>query len=141
MSRNNFFAAAFSVAFVAGSARAQSEGPQLDDLSAVPIASVAATALPTIFAAHGSALRIESVQSGAFATVYTMERLSDGARVEVEVGTRGAKRQPAAAGTVVTARTISTGLVLTSASEAIAYVPNALGRAVLHNRRLGAKAA
>ena len=136
MSRNHFFAAAFSLAFVAGSARAQSEGHQPDDLSSLPIASVATTALPTIFAAGGSAFRIESVQAGAFATVYTMERLSDGARVQVEVTTRGAKRQAVAAGTVVTAVTVSTGLVLTTAGQAIAYVPNALGRAVLHNQRL-----
>ena len=138
MSRNQFFAAAFSLAFVAGSARAQSEGSPLDELSALPIASVATTALPTIFAASGSAFRVDAVQAGAFATVYSMERLSDGARVQVEVGTRGVQRQPVSAGCVVKAMTVSTGLVLTAGGQAIAYVPNALGRAVLHNNRLAA---
>ena len=138
MSRNQFFAAAFSLAFVAGPARAQSEAGAVDALSALPIASVTTTALPPIFATGGSAFRIESVEVGAFATLYAMERLSDGARVRVEVGTRGARRQPLPRGSIVKAATVSTGLVLTSGGEAIAYVPNALGRAVLHNQRLGA---
>ena len=138
MSRNQFFAAAFSLAFVAGPPRAQSEAGPVDGLSALPIASVATTSLPAIFAAGGSAFRIESVEVGAFATLYTMERLSDGARVRVEVGTRGVQRQPIARGAIVKAVAVSTGLVLTSGSQAIAYVPNALGRAVLHNQRLAA---
>jgi hypothetical protein len=139
MSRNNFFAAAFSVAFVAGAARAQSDAANFDDLSALPVASASTTTLPTICAGSGTTFRVEGVQAGAFAIIYTMERLSDGARVTVEVGTRGAQRQQLpAAGTVVHGRTVSTGVVLTAAGRAIAYVPNALGRAVLRNRLLAA---
>ena len=136
MSRNQFFAAAFSLAFVAGPARAQSEGSHPDELSALPIASVAVSTLPVIFGAGGSSFRIDTVEAGAFATVYAMERLSDGARVKVEVAARGAKHPAAAPGTMVTAKTVSTGLVLSAGREALAFVPNALGRAVLHNQRL-----
>lgn len=138
MSRNQFFAAAFSLAFVAGPARAQSETAPALDPQDLPVASVATTALPTIFSAGGSSFRVERVQAGAFATVYAMERLSDGARVSVEVGTRGARHAAAAQGTVVTASTISTGLLLTAGNAVIAFVPNALGRAVLHNQRVAA---
>jgi hypothetical protein len=31
---------------------------------------------------------------------------------------------------------VSTGVVLSAAGEAVAFVPNALGRALLHNERL-----
>ena len=31
---------------------------------------------------------------------------------------------------------VSTGVVLSAAGEVLAYVPNALGRALLHNERL-----
>ena len=41
-----------------------------------------------------------------------------------------------ALGTVVTCSVIGTGVVLSVAGEAIAFVPNALGRALLHNERL-----
>ena len=40
------------------------------------------------------------------------------------------------AGTVVTASVIGAGVVLSAAGEAIAFVPNAIGRALLHNERL-----
>ncbi|EER58761.1 conserved hypothetical protein [Acidovorax delafieldii 2AN] len=41
-----------------------------------------------------------------------------------------------AVGTVVACSVISTGVVLSVAGEALAFVPNALGRALLHNERL-----
>ncbi len=41
-----------------------------------------------------------------------------------------------AVGTVVTCSVIGTGVILSVAGEALAFVPNALGRALLHNERL-----
>ena len=41
-----------------------------------------------------------------------------------------------AVGTVVTCSVIGTGVILSAAGEAIAFVPNAIGRALLHNERL-----
>lgn len=144
MSRNQFFAAAFSVAFVAGGARAQSEASALSDLSALPVASVgagseaagASLAVPAVLSAAGAMFIVKSVEAGAYATVYVLERVSDGARVSVEVATRGVRQASVVAGTAVTATAVSTGIVLAAGSEAIAFVPNALGRALLHGERI-----
>jgi hypothetical protein len=40
------------------------------------------------------------------------------------------------AGASVVVSVVSTGVVLSAAGEAVAFVPNALGRALLHNERL-----
>jgi len=40
------------------------------------------------------------------------------------------------AGTVVVVSVVGAGVVLSAAGEAIAFIPNALGRALLHNERL-----
>jgi hypothetical protein len=142
-----FFAAAFSLAFVAGGARAQSEASALGDLSALPVASVASVAgasqaggasaaLPAALAASGAVFVVKGVEASAYATVYTLEGVSDGARISVEIAGRGARQASVVASTVVTATTISTGTVLAAGSEAIAFIPNALGRALLHNERI-----
>lgn len=139
-----FFAAAFSLAFVAGAARAQSEASAFGDLSALPIASVAgalqaggaSAALPAALAASGAVFVVKGVAASAYATVYTLEGISDGARISVEIAGRGARQASVVTGTVVTATTISTGTVLAAGSEAIAFIPNALGRALLHNERI-----
>ena len=68
-------------------------------------------------------------------TVYLLERASDGARASVEVAGRGAAGA-VAAGTLVTVSVIGTGVILSAAGEAIAFIPNALGQALLHNERV-----
>ena len=49
---------------------------------------------------------------------------------------RGVAASTHGVGTVVTCSVIGTGVVLSVAGEAIAFVPNALGKALLHNERL-----
>jgi hypothetical protein len=141
MSKNQFFAAAFSLAFVAGGARAQSNASTLGDLSALPIASVAhgagaSPALPAALSAAGAVFTVKGIEAGAYATVYALERVSDGARVSVEIAGRGTRQASVVVGAMVTATVLSTGVVLAAGSEAIAFVPNPLGRAVLHSGHL-----
>lgn len=132
MSRNQFFAAAFSLAFVAGGARAQSETSAFSDLAALPIASVAA---PAVLSAAGAVFVVKSVAASAYAAVYSLERVSDGARVSVEIVTRGMAPPRVLAGATVTPTVLNTGVVLVTGSQAVAFVPNALGRALLNNGR------
>ena len=133
-----FFAAAFSLAFVAGGARARPEAEVLGDLSTLPIASVTASphAAAAPVAPSGAVFVVKGVEASAYATVYTLEGLSDGARIGVEIAGRDARRVPAVAGTVVTATALSTGTVLAAGSDPIAFIPNALGRALLGTRRI-----
>ena len=81
-------------------------------------------------------LSVKAVEGSAIGTVYLLERASDGAQVSVEVAGRGVGASVHAVGTVVTCSVIGTGVILSVAGEALAFVPNALGRALLHNERL-----
>lgn len=130
-SPHSFFAAAFSLAFVSGGARARSEACALGDLATLPIASVAAGA-----SGPGAVFVVKAVDASAYALAYTLEGVSDGARFRLEIAGRDARRASVVAGTVVTATATNTGTVLATDGEAIAFIPNALGRAVLHGQRI-----
>ncbi|HXD39184.1 MAG TPA: hypothetical protein VN649_01375 [Ramlibacter sp.] len=144
--KTHLIAAALVLGLAAAApARSQSEVSALSALSALPLASVAAgasaaagasVAAPVILSAAGAVFVVKAVEVGVLSTVYLLERVSDGARVIVEVAGRGAANASIAAGTLVTASVIGAGILLSAAGETIAFVPNALGRALLHNERL-----
>jgi hypothetical protein len=117
----------------------------LSDISPMPVASVVIGAsvvsasvvvLPAVLLAQGAELVVKAVEVSARGTVYLLERASDGARVSVEVLGRVAAGASLAAGAVVTVSVIGSGVVLSAAGEAIAYIPNAIGQALLHNERI-----
>ena len=84
----------------------------------------------------GASLVLRAVESTARGTVWVLERASDGARVSVEVAARAAGAASLALGTAVTVSAIGAGVILSVAGEAVAFIPNAVGRALLHNQRL-----
>jgi hypothetical protein len=69
-------------------------------------------------------------------TVFVLERASDGARVSVEIVGKGVKASAVGVGASVAVSVIGTGMVLSALGEAIAFIPNELGRALLHNERI-----
>lgn len=120
-------------------ARAQSEASLV--LSALPVASVAGGAslaagalvvVPVALSTAGAVLTVKAVEASARGTVYVLERASDGARVSVEVAGRAAF----AVGTAVTVSVIGAGVLLSAAGEVLAFLPNALGQALLYNERV-----
>jgi hypothetical protein len=130
-----------AAALMAAPARAHNELSALSALSALPLASVVGTAsaaagavviVPAALSTAGAVLVVKSVEASARSTVYLLERASDGARVSVEA----AHHSALAVGTAVTVSVIGAGVVLSAAGEAIAFIPNALGQALLHNERL-----
>ncbi|MFN5164757.1 MAG: hypothetical protein ACK5JG_05315 [Pseudomonadota bacterium] len=99
-------------------------------LSLLPVAvSVAA---PVLLVAGAGAFTVVSVAASAEGSVWVLERASDGARASV----RFAGHASAAVGAAVVVATVSTGWVLSAAGAAIAFIPNELGRALLHNERV-----
>ncbi len=104
--------------------------------SAVGASATAVVALPAALSVGGSVLTVVAVEAAADGTVYLLERASDGARASVKVAGRAADGVSAAVGTSVTVSVIGTGVVLSTAGEVLAFVPNAIGRALLHNERL-----
>lgn len=131
---------------VVSPAHAHSEASAM--LSLLPVASVvgvaggasavggAAVALPAALSVTGAVLVVKSVEASALGTLYVLERVSDGARVSVEVVGRGVGASAHAVGSSVSCSVVASGVVLSVAGEALAFVPNAIGRALLHNERL-----
>lgn len=126
-------------------ARAQSEASALSAVSTLPLASVvvgasatagSVVAVPVVLSTAGAVLVVKTVESTARGTLYVLERASDGARASIEVVGRGVAGVSMGVGTVVVVSVVGAGVVLSAAGEAIAFIPNALGRALLHNERL-----
>jgi hypothetical protein len=126
-------------------AHAQSEASALSALSAMPLASVVAgasaaagsvVAVPLVLSTAGTVLVIKAVEVTARGSVYLLERASDGAQVSVAIFSSGAAATSMGVGTLVTVSAIGAGVVLSTAGEVLAFIPNALGHALLHNERV-----
>ena len=115
-------------------ANAQSDASQASALSALPIAvSIAA---PVMIVSGGAVLSVVAIEASAEGTVWILQRASDGARASVRLSARAAGGVSVAVGTVVTVAAISTGWVLSAAGQAIAFIPNQVGAALLYNERI-----
>ncbi len=132
-----------SLAVMAAPARAHSEASAA--LSLLPVASVIGTAsvgasavvaVPVALSSAGAVLTVKAVESTARGTVYVLERASDGARASVEVSGRAAATASIGVGTVVTVSVVGTGILLSAVGEVLAFIPNELGRALLHNEQV-----
>lgn len=140
------FVVSLLAASAAFSAQAQSEASA--DLSLLPVASVVGTAsvagaaasavvaVPVALSVGGAALTVVAVEASAESTVYLLERASDGARASVRLAGHAVQGSAIAVGTVITVGVIGSGVVLSAAGEMIAFIPTAIGRALLHNERL-----
>lgn len=132
----------------AGSAQAQSEISV--GLSMLPVASVVGTAsvagaaasavvaVPAALLVSGAVLTVKAVEVSARGTVFVLERASDGAAASIEIAGAAAGGLALSVGATVTTTVIASGVVLSAAGEAIAFIPNAIGRALLHNQRIAA---
>ncbi len=98
--------------------------------------SVAVAALPVALSVTGSTLVVKSVEASARGVVCVFERASDGARVSVEIVGRSAANIGVVAGATVSVTVIASGALISAAGEAIAFFPNALGRALSHHERM-----
>ncbi len=141
--------AMISWATVPLNAQAQSEASALSAVSALPVASVvvgasaavsasagAVVAIPVVLSTAGAVLIVKTVESTARGTVFVLERASDGARTSIEVLGKGIAAASLVTGASVMVTVVSAGVILSAGGEAIAFIPNALGRALLHNERL-----
>ena len=107
------------------------------DASAAAMLPIAiSVGAPVALLSAGAVLTVVSVQASAVGTVWILERASDGARASIQLASQASTGLSVAAGTAVTITAISTGWVLSSASEAIAFIPNQLGAALLYNERI-----
>jgi hypothetical protein len=126
--------AAALCAALTSSARAHSEVSEASALSMLPIAvSVAA---PSMILGAGAMLTVISVQASAIGTVWVLERASDGARATLHFSGHVAQGAALSIGGAVMVTALTSGVVLSAAGNAIAFIPNEMGRALLHNERI-----
>ncbi|MBP7454037.1 MAG: hypothetical protein KA914_14735 [Ottowia sp.] len=140
-------ASAMLMAAVSGPAQAQSEVSV--GLSMLPVASVvggasvagaaagAVVAVPAALLVSGAVLTVKAVEVSARGTVYLLERASDGAAASVAIAGAAAGGVALSVGATVVTTVIASGVILSAAGEAIAYIPNAIGKALLYDERLG----
>ena len=115
-------------------ARAHSEVSELSALSLMPVAvSVAA---PSMLIAGGAVLTVVCIQASAAGTVWVLERASDGARATLHFSGHVAQGAVLSVGGAVMVTALASGYVLSAAGEAIAFIPNELGRALIYNERI-----
>ena len=84
----------------------------------------------------GATLVVISVEVTTLATIWVLQRASDGAKVVIRLSAQGAGAVSVGVGTVVMLTAISTGWVLVAGSEMLAFIPNELGKALLYNERV-----
>jgi hypothetical protein len=130
----NTLAAALLATHLLTPAQAHTNASDASVLSTLPIAmSVAA---PVMLLSAGAMLSVVAVEATSVGTVWVLERASDGARASVSLSAQAAGGLSVAAGTAVLVTAMSTGWVLSAAGRAIAFIPNEIGSALLHNERL-----
>ncbi|MDR2334211.1 MAG: hypothetical protein LBE61_12080 [Burkholderiaceae bacterium] len=126
--------------------RAQSDASLA--LSMMPVASVivgvgasgaaagAVVAIPVALSVGGATLVVKAVEASAIGTVYLLERASDGAQASIEVAGKGSRAVVHGVGTAVECSLVTGGVVLSVAGAVIAFIPDAIGEALLYNERL-----
>jgi hypothetical protein len=117
-----------------GTASAHSNGADLSVLSGLPV--VISVAAPLMVLSAGATLTVVAVHASATGTEWVLERASDGVRSSMKLSAQAAASVSMVAGTAVLVTAVSTGWVLSTASRVIAFVPNEIGNALLHNEKV-----
>ena len=138
-----------SALLLASTQAAQAQSEVSVGLSMLPVASVVGAAsvagaaastvvaIPVALAVSGAVLTVKVVQVSARGTVYVLERASDGATASVQLAGAAASGVGLSVGATVVTTVIASGVVLSAAGEALCFIPNAVGRALLYDEKLG----
>jgi len=127
-------ACAAAVVLAPLAARAQSGASEASALSLLPVAvSVAA---PALLFVGGATLTVVSVEASANGTLCVLERASDGARASLRLSAQTAGALSLGVGSVVLVSALGSGWLLSAAGQAIAFIPNEIGAALLHDERI-----
>jgi hypothetical protein len=84
----------------------------------------------------GAMLTVVAVQATSAGTLWVLERASDGARASVALSGQAAGALSLGLGSAVLVTAMSTGWLLSAAGQALAFIPNQLGAALLYNERI-----
>lgn len=121
----------------AGAPAVHAHPPNASDASALSLLPIAiSVSAPAMVLSAGAVLSVVAVEASADGAVWVLERASDGARASLRLSGQLAGAMSVAAGTTVMVAAISTGWVLSAAGQAIAFIPNEIGKALLYNERV-----
>ncbi len=130
--QRGWIVASLALALSLGPASA-ARGHTASELSAMSMLPVAVSVVaPVGLLSAGAMFTVVAVEAVSGATVWVLERASDGARASVTL----AGGASAAVGTVVVATAFSAGVLLSAAGKAIAYIPNEIGKALIYNEKV-----
>jgi hypothetical protein len=129
---------ALSLALAGTAPPAQAHGRgSISELSAISMLPVAVSvAAPVALLTAGAVLTVVAVEATSAGTVWVLERASDGVRASVTLSGNVVEGASAVVGGAVLVTAFSAGVVLSTAGRAICFVPNAVGKSLLHNERL-----
>ncbi|RZJ11229.1 MAG: hypothetical protein EOP39_06720 [Rubrivivax sp.] len=138
-----FAALTLSLALCSAQANGPSEAsavlslaPVALSVGAVSATGVALSALPAGILSAGVTLVVVSVEVVGSATVWVLERASDGARISIKAAGQLAKGVVVSTGAAVTVSVIGAGTILSVAGEVIAFIPSEIGKALLYNEQV-----
>ncbi|HSS28044.1 MAG TPA: hypothetical protein VLL50_08810 [Usitatibacter sp.] len=134
MFRSRFCCIALALSFAIAPVNAQSEASRASEASLLPVATVSMA--PGFVLAAGASLTVIAVEETADGTVWLVERTSDGARASLHVAGQVVGGASQAVGSAITVTAVSAGCILSMAGRAIAFVPNEVGAALLHTRKV-----
>jgi len=136
-------ALALAAAALALPALAQSElsvavsaAPVVLSVGAVSATGVALSVIPAGILSAGATLVVVSVEVVGGATLWVLERASDGARISLKVAGKLAEGIVVSTGAAVVVSVIGAGTVLSAAGQVIAFIPSEIGKALLYNERV-----
>lgn len=87
-------------------------------------------------AASGTVI-VESIEVAGGASMVVLAGASDAASATLRLSGRAIEGASLVAGASVVVMAVSTGYVLVSAGQVLAFVPNELGSSLLHHSRVG----
>ena len=67
---------------------------------------------------------------------YVLKNVADGTSAVVKVSGQAAGALSVGVGTVVQTSVIGAGVILSAAGKVLAFIPNEIGKALMHNERL-----
>ena len=104
----------------------------IDASIAVPVTLVAGTAQ---FFRDAGQLSVTGVKTVGNVSVITLRGLANGTEASVQVSSKAIEGSAVGVGVVLQATVSATGVMLVSAGKALMFVPNEVGKSLLHHSR------
>jgi hypothetical protein len=107
------------------------------ELVAAGSATVVVGSLSAV-AASGTVM-VESVETAGDASVVVLAGASDAAQATLQLSARAAREASLVAGASVNMVATSTGYLLVAGGKVLAFIPNEIGKALIHHSRVSAR--